>query len=407
MRHFMILVIIKLLAYSSSFAQEYVDNTRFKEIDAYASKVSKQAIFDPQLIVNTLTNDLSNDYDKVRAIYVWIAKTIEYDFFAFIHDRNDGQNIRQVLSSGKALCSGYSLLFKSFCDLANIQSVIIEGYAKGYGYKKGQKFKRSNHAWNAVNIYGYWYLLDVTWATGSPTNLSKHQKQIDLNTYFLSDPKKFIKTHLPEDPSWQLVDKKVSLSKFEDEKYDDTIPLEFNSFAPTDYDSLNDYDKDILKYKRSILFNPKNEDFIVLLSLAHVYKGISLTDGIWEMDFSQLLHAKTTLEETFYAYMDSASTIRGSIKYSNNTLSKSAMEDEINYQKGVFNYELGTELFRKSQLEKKELMPAIKNTSRYFNIADDHFKNVPATSIYVNDAKKYLQFISDFNTRNAEYYIVD
>ena len=83
------------------------------------------------------------------------------------------------------------------------------------------------------------------------------------------------------------------------------------------------------------------------------------------------------------------------------------MEDEINYQKGVFNYELGAELYRKSQLEKKELMPMVKNTTRYFNIADDHFKKVPTTSIYFNDAKKYLQFISDFNNRNAGYYLAD
>ena len=195
MKHLGLICLLMLSAISVSFGQSSEMDERFRKADAQISKVSKQAIFHPELIVKALTEDLDNDFDKARALFGWAAINIDYDLYAFQNDIQDGQSVNQVLRSGKALCSGYSLLYTYFADLAGLEAVVVEGYAKGFGYEEGQEFEETNHAWNAIKIDGSWYLLDVTWAAGDPTALARHQKKVDLNTFFLSDPKEFSKTH--------------------------------------------------------------------------------------------------------------------------------------------------------------------------------------------------------------------
>jgi len=407
MREYMIFLFIMLADASVSYAQVKSENQRFHDVDAHVSQVNKQAVFHPQLLAKLLSDNFSNDYDKVRAFYVWIAKNIDYDLWAFIHDRKDGQGINEVLRSGKALCSGYSLLFDYFCEQANIQSEIIEGYAKGLGYEKKQKFNTSNHAWNAVNIYGKWYLLDVTWAAGNPQYLSKHEKKIDLDTWFLADPEKFVKTHLPEDPSWQLLDNKISLSVFEDEDNSTIHNWNFNAFSPEDYAGLDEYDRDILVYKRAFKFNPKNVMLAERLSFAYIYKGISTTDELWKMDYTSLSETADSLERYVNAYMDSAWQIIEPIDNAKISPTKNNILEEIIYQKGVINYELGVELFLKAMQATLPLAEFNHQTEKYFISAEGHFEGVPTTSIYYKDAYEYVRQIQDFRHRKTDRFIRD
>lgn len=407
MRYYAVLVLTLITVYHSSFAQPHYNNSRFAEIDDSVSEIRKQAIFHPQLIAEKLTEDLTNDYDKVRAFYVWIAKNIEYDLLASIHKRTDGQNIKEVFRSGKALCYGYSLLFKYFCELANIESEIIEGYAKDYAYKKGQAFESSNHAWNAVNIYGYWYLLDVTWAAGSPRSLANHKRKIELDTYFLVPPEKFAKAHLPEDPSWQLMENKVTLEEFEKNKYNDISDAGTSAFSPKDYEHRDEGDKDLLHYKRSLLFNPKNEQFKVLLSWSYIYKAISITENLWKMDYSLLTDTTRQLDANFYSYMDSASMLIETIDFWKVAFTKHKFYEEINYQKGVFNYQFGVDLFMKAINENIDLYIASSLPELYFETSKAHFQDVPLSSIYQNDTNDYLTNMRDFKRRWTAYYSLD
>ena len=384
----------------TSVAQVIIEESRFKNVDAHVSAVRSQAIFHPQILVKKLTENLTNDYDKVRAFYVWIATSIDYDLLAYYHDRNIGQSVNDVMRNGKALCSGFSLLFNYFCEQSDIQSEIIEGYAKGLGYEKNQQFKSTNHAWNAVNIYGAWYLLDVTWATGDPYYISKHQKRIDLNTYFLVPPEKFIQMHLPEDPSWQLLEDKILLTEFETgNRLLDFNKTEVNEFNPTDYANLNDYDMDVLRYKRAVLFNPGNHMLKVQLSFAYLYKGISMTDEIWKMEFNQLSDTAVLLGGIFYSLLDSAWITLAHLENWKIPYMKGKIKDELNYQKGVFNYELGTELFVKSIKDGVHLIQIDEIIDGYFEVAEDHFEDVSTTSIYFKDANEYLTNIEDFRLR--------
>lgn len=386
----------------SGFGQSW-NPDRFSLVDQHVSEINRQAIFHPQILVNMLTKDLSNDYDKVRAIYVWIASNIEYDMLAYYHDRNEGQGINQVLRSGKALCSGYSLLFQYFCQLASVEAVIIEGYAKGYGYKKGDSFKESNHAWNAVNIYGSWYLLDATWAAGMPVESSKRRNQPDTNSYFLVDPAKFVETHLPEDPSWQLIEQKVSLYEFETGNSPDQRDQRFDDFSPNYYATSNEYDQDLIKFKRATAFHPGNSQLNERLCFAYIYKAISITDNVWKMSYSELADTVESLASNFRFYADSALQVANAVSLTNSTYLRRVVQDEINYQKGVFNYEIGIQLFEKARNEKRALTRQAQDSERYFSSASAYFRQVPESSIYRHDADEYLANIREFKNRNPDY----
>lgn len=56
------------------------------------------------------------------------------------------------------VCDGYSRAFKTLCDRLNIPCVLENGYAKTSPDSKG-----GFHMWNAVEIGGQWYGVDVTW----------------------------------------------------------------------------------------------------------------------------------------------------------------------------------------------------------------------------------------------------
>ncbi len=373
---------------------------RFRVVDNHVARITQQMIYHPDILVDSLTRPFSNDYDKVRSIYTWIATNIQYDLFAFLHKKKDLQSTSDVLLSGKALCYGFSLLFQDFCQRANIKSEVIEGYAKVFGYKKGQTFGESNHAWNAVLIYGSWYLLDVTWATGDPRKLFGREDRIDLETYFLMEPEEFVKTHIPEDPTWQLLDRKISLDEFEnDVKIEGSIAIIVNAYSPADYYYLNEYDKDIVQYLRARNFNPDNMRVMEKLSFAYLYKGISLTDNLWKLDYPQLLDSISALEAMFYAFMDSSWVAVLDISDLSMMKTRTIVADEINYQKGIFNYEIAAELWNKA-LALDILPTSDKSQSmRYFQEAEKYFAKVPSASIYQSDAKEYLTRIEDLRAQ--------
>ncbi len=280
MRHLKLFLVTIFIAISPSYGQEYPDGSRFIEVDAHVSFVSKQMIFHPELLTTLLTENLDNDFDKTRAIYVWIARNIEYDLNAYLNGKIDNQEIFDVLGKGKAICSGFSNLFTFLCQQANIKAEIVEGNAKVLGYQNNVIFTNLNHAWNAVNIYGYWYLLDVTWATGDPFLFNKLDKNVDLNAHFLVPPETFIKTHLPADPGWQLLKDKVSITEFKSGEIKNSSYENKPNHLPKNYLIMSEFDKSIFKIKRKIEFNSENVGFKKELSFAYIFKGISLTDEI-------------------------------------------------------------------------------------------------------------------------------
>ena len=186
---------------------------------------------DPATLSALLTQSLTTEEQKVRAIFSWITENISYyrnvpparknrnrkdgkKEFTYIDEENDDDTgtlkpltervAINVLKSRRTHCEGYSRLFKSLCDHAGIRSEIITGYARTDMYRAEKSF-RSNHSWNAVQIDSNWYLLDATWASGfisaSSGEFIKHYNDY----YYLTPPDQFIEHHYPDDIRWSLL----------------------------------------------------------------------------------------------------------------------------------------------------------------------------------------------------------
>lgn len=116
--------------------------------------------------------------------------------------------IDRVLRRKKAVCEGYSLLFKRMCDIAGLKAVFITGYERSEYYQVGT-MGELDHAWNAVWIDSAYYLVDLTWAAGGCAKDDEGKLLFfikDLNDYYwLTPPNDFVRNHYPKDSIWTLI----------------------------------------------------------------------------------------------------------------------------------------------------------------------------------------------------------
>jgi Transglutaminase-like superfamily len=180
------------------------DPVRFSSIDKHALAAPSEAEQSITALTAYLIKPARDDLEKVRAIYRWLTDRITYDVDDFFGGRPGVCDPEAVLKQRVAVCEGYSRLFKSMCDDARIEAVLIKGLDKGWGYTPGKVMGDApTHTWNAVKLGGAWYLLDVTWATGSLKNKDFVKKLNEF--YYLTRPDQFVFKHLPADPRWQLL----------------------------------------------------------------------------------------------------------------------------------------------------------------------------------------------------------
>ncbi len=203
-----LLISIGLLTQNIIFADESISPSRPKVTTKQYNNVNSIQSLTEQLI-----NGLSSDLDKAKAIYTWIGENISYDTQAYFSGNYQDSNAYNTFITRKSVCQGYAELFNEMATFAGLEAKVISGYAKGYGYKLNDKITGTNHAWNVVKINNDWKLIDTTWGSGSINSQNKFERRFNYH-YFLTDPKRFIYDHLPEDPNMQLLNPPVSKAEF-------------------------------------------------------------------------------------------------------------------------------------------------------------------------------------------------
>lgn len=182
-------------------------------------------------LTRQLTATFTTDEDKARVIFRWITNNIRYNkgfynrfplrgrepkTFTCSDDRDcagkqiiwENRYLKKILKKKKAVCAGYSLLFKRMCDAAGLKAEIVPGYIRTHQYQMGG-MGQLDHAWNVVWIDTAWYLLDATWAAGGCEKkengkLKKFQK--NFKPYFwLTQPEDFARDHYSKDPKWVMI----------------------------------------------------------------------------------------------------------------------------------------------------------------------------------------------------------
>lgn len=167
----------------------------FSVVDRYARKAPRNISNSIAKLNDYLAPDNYTDIEKVRSFYTWIIHHIDYDQRAYKKGaRRINRSNMEILKRKKAICYGYSSLFREMCRLEDIPCEIISGYAR-----QSAEFDLNtiNHAWNAVQIDSTWYLLDLTWESA--------RKTTNAEAFFLASPVTFIHSHLPSEPMWQLL----------------------------------------------------------------------------------------------------------------------------------------------------------------------------------------------------------
>lgn len=154
----------------------------------------------------------SDDWDKVRAVYIWLTDNIAYDAEAFFSGGRSVTDPEGVFRTGKSVCQGYSELFRTLANGLGLNAALVSGYAKGYGYSEGRTFASTNHAWNAVLIDEAWHLFDATWGAGYVDG-RRYVKDFG-EFWFDPHPELFLRTHLPERRDWQLVRQPIGMNDF-------------------------------------------------------------------------------------------------------------------------------------------------------------------------------------------------
>ena len=108
-------------------------------------------------VVDDVTEGLTSDYDKARAIYTWVADNIYYDYPAFYSgDLADAADTILVMKNKRGVCAGYAKVTSVMMTMAGIPCMYQTGMCGTIG-----------HAWNAVCIDGKWCYIDTTWGSNN------------------------------------------------------------------------------------------------------------------------------------------------------------------------------------------------------------------------------------------------
>ncbi len=189
---------------------------RYATIDQHAREVPPQYERNLPALVSYLIQPAQNDFQRARALFIWITHNIRYDTEAYFSG-NPGAIVppERLLQQRVGVCQDYATLFQKMAALAGLNCVVVEGWSKGYNYQIGLPMGAvPNHAWNAIQLEGKWYLVDCTWGSGHIDDQQQFIQAAD-DFYFLPDPRLLILTHFPKNPRWQLLNHAVSRETFE------------------------------------------------------------------------------------------------------------------------------------------------------------------------------------------------
>ena len=190
--------------------RKVIVNKALKSLPARSSVKKEDMKYQMKLAKNKF--DLSQ-VETAYMIYKWEAENIQYDCYTYYHDyKHIDYTEDGAYTKGKGVCNSYSKLFQSFGTYLGLDVAFIVGYSKGVGYVQGKIPQSTNHAWNAVKIGTSYYLLDVTWGSGS-CNGDKYSPKL-RDSYFCSNPYGFIRSHLPTEQKWQLISPTVTIQQF-------------------------------------------------------------------------------------------------------------------------------------------------------------------------------------------------
>jgi hypothetical protein len=152
-------------------------------------------------IAGYINRNFGSQRERAIATYFWIARSIRYNFDSIItnsiYETPESVSSR-ILKSRTGVCLNYVSLFNEIARKAGIRSYAVQGYTKQNG-----RVDYLPHMWCAAWLDSAWYLFDPTWGSGYYYR-GKYMNEVN-SFYCMVKPQYLIRTHIPFDPMWQLL----------------------------------------------------------------------------------------------------------------------------------------------------------------------------------------------------------
>jgi len=180
----------------------------FSAPDAHAAKFPRQSVPSLDWLATQLVAPFSSPTDQARCIFTWLHHNVEYDVVSFFNNNVQPSTPASTLSTGLAVCEGYAGLFTALASKAGLESVVVRGHGKGFGFTASlapgtpMPSESSNHAWNAVKIdNGHWKTIDTCWGAGNISGAGQpYNKQFTPKMFTMSNDD-FSLRHFPSNRS--------------------------------------------------------------------------------------------------------------------------------------------------------------------------------------------------------------
>mgnify|MGYP006273350749 FL=1 len=313
---------------------------KYNHIDDYVKQLEFERNTEMPEMAEKITAKSKTDKEKLRAIFGWIAHNIEYDVRSFKTGKIPNSSPMSVVQKGKAVCQGYSNLFEALAENVDIETYMVSGFSKGYGYEDRNKLQNADHAWNIVFLDNDWHLIDATWGAGHLDMRGKYVSAMQ-EKYFLADPAFFVTEHLPEDPAMQLLPCPIKPEEFLKDS-SEVIKIARNkeqcyNFKDTlaDFMQLDSVQQKVASAERMYRYFDDNiySPAVLLNQAAYAY-SIPLNDGSIDLD-TKLNYAHKSLK----LYTRAENILSGALEPHERDLRKMVRQNIANVKKFLDFYE--------------------------------------------------------------------
>lgn len=175
-----------------------------KHKDAYSDGGYVSAsVYDYAPIARQITGKTTTNYDKAKAIYLWLCDNIAYDPSGEIRTADACWNER------KGVCQGYCELFYRMAESVGVKAKLVYGNCKSQATPQ----QTEKHVWLSVKTERGELLMDPTWGAGQLIN-GKFRKLPNPLIWFDTDPAWFAFTHMPQHTKHQHLAQPLSQQDF-------------------------------------------------------------------------------------------------------------------------------------------------------------------------------------------------
>ncbi len=150
-----------------------------------------------------ITEGARTDYEKARAIYLWLCANVDFDPTGNIRTADECWERR------KAVCQGYCELFFRMAETVGLKVKLINGNGKNSTHPD----ELERHVWLIASTERGEVLMDPTWGAGLFVN-GKFVRHPEPLIWFDTDPRWFILSHMPQKRSAQLLKRMVREEEF-------------------------------------------------------------------------------------------------------------------------------------------------------------------------------------------------